>query len=298
MPLFIDEHKLGDYTKEELEKALTGVPDEYKVSVRYLFIDKSNDKLYCVCESPDKEAIIKHHRKYDVDCDSVTEIESVSTPILSKMEKLSTVGELAARISHDIRNPLSIIKNSIELIKMTQYQNLNQETKEWLEKISRATQRINHQVENTLDYVNPKPLKLEKSTIRKIISDVIEGLVIPKTLQIEIIGNVEILCDIEKIQIVFVNLITNAIQVMNGNGKIIIQTLETENEIKITVTDTGPGIPADKIGKIFDPLFTTRQIGTGLGLTSCKTIIEQHGGSINVETEIGKYARFIIRLPK
>lgn len=215
-----------------------------------------------------------------------------------KIKKLQMIGEMTSRISHDIRNPLAVIKNGIHLIKITEYQNLNQRTKDWFERIERAVERINYQVENVLDYVNPRPLRLEDSTVSKIINDSIEDVMVPDTTKIQVIGDSDIRCDANKIQIVFVNLIANAIQAMNGIGGITIQTIQDKDEIKITVTDTGPGIPLEVVSRIFDPLFTTRQIGTGLGLPSCKTIIGQHGGSIEVDSELGKNARFTIRLPK
>lgn len=215
-----------------------------------------------------------------------------------KIKKLHIIGELTSRISHDIRNPLAVIKNGLQLIKIAEYQNLNQRTKDWIEKIGRAAERVNYQVESVLDYVSPRPLRLENSTISKIIDDSIDDVTVPTSTKIQVIGDANIHCDINKIHIVFVNLISNAIQAMNGIGSITIQTVQDNDEIKITVTDTGPGIPSEKISRIFDPLFTTRQIGTGLGLTSCKIIIEQHRGSIEVDTELGKYARFTIRLPK
>ncbi len=191
-----------------------------------------------------------------------------------------------------------MIKNGLELIRIAEYQNINDRTRDWLERIGRGVERINYQVENVLDYVSPRPLRLVESTVSKIIGDSIEDVAVPDTVNIQVIGDSAIQCDTNKIQIVFVNLISNAIQAMSGVGAITIQTAQDGNEVKITITDTGPGIPLKSMSKIFDPLFTTRQIGTGLGLPSCKAILEQHGGSIEVDTELGKYARFTIRLPK
>jgi len=106
-------------------------------------------------------------------------------------------------------------------------------------------------------------------------------------------------CDSEKLEVVFVNLIMNSIQAMGNNGEIYINISDESNDIVlITFKDTGHGIPRKIIPKIFDPLFTTRQIGTGLGLPSCKNIIEKHGGSIDVSSPKGKGAIFLIRLSK
>ena len=244
----------------------------------------------------DKDNTLLGSNTIMVDISEIHELEH--TIYWFKIKKLQVVGELASRISHDIRNPLAVIKNGLELIKIAEYQNLNDRTKNWLERIGHGVERINYQVENVLDYVTPRPLRLENSTVSKIINDSIEDVTVPDTIKIQIIGDSNIQCDTNKIQIVFVNLISNAIQAMNGIGSITMEAVQDNDGTKITVTDTGPGIPSEKIGRIFDPLFTTRQIGTGLGLTSCKIIIEQHGGSIEADTKIGKYARFTIRLPK
>ena len=105
-------------------------------------------------------------------------------------------------------------------------------------------------------------------------------------------------CDKIKMESVFANLLLNATQAMNGNGTITITIEENDSHTKIRIKDSGSGIPDKLISKIFDPLFTTRQIGTGLGLPSCKTIIEQHGGNISLETTIGVGTIFEIELPK
>ena len=105
----------------------------------------------------------------------------------------------------------------------------------------------------------------------------------------------EIKCDFELMKVVLINLFINAIQATDENGKIKITSESRDNSIMIQVEDNGPGIPEDKLGKIFEPLFTTKQEGTGLGLASCKSIIEQHGGKISVKNNP---TRFIIELPQ
>jgi two-component system sensor histidine kinase HydH len=127
---------------------------------------------------------------------------------------------------------------------------------------------------------------------------VIRRLKIPNTVKVILPKqDIEIIADVVNIEIVFVNLIMNAIQAMNNSGQITIWSELGDDKVTIKVSDTGPGIPADIMPKIFEPLFTTKQTGTGLGLVSCKTIIEQHGGTIGVESKEGSGATFIITLP-
>ncbi|MGI0063572.1 MAG: sensor histidine kinase [Nitrosopumilaceae archaeon] len=218
---------------------------------------------------------------------------------LLKQEKLSAIGELSARIAHDLRNPLSVIKNSAALIKMGQ-KNMDSKTKVYWEQIERGIYRISHQVDDVLDFIRSSPLKKKPAKISTILHDACERTTIPHKIKINLPKiDVSIPCDGDKLETVFVNLIMNSIQAIGDKvGIVSISLVEESNDVLlITVKDTGPGIPHNLIPKIFDPLFTTRQIGTGLGLPSCKNIIEQHGGSIDVSSILGKGTTFLIRLP-
>jgi signal transduction histidine kinase len=221
------------------------------------------------------------------------------TDELLKQEKLSAIGELSARIAHDMRNPLSVIKNSAEIIKRSQ-KNMDSNTKINWERLERGIYRISHQVDDVLDYVKPSPLKKKPAKISRIAYDAYERITVPDKIKINLPQtDVTIPCDREKLETVFVNLIMNSIQAIGDKaGNININIIDESNDVVlITVHDNGPGISQKIIPKIFDPLFTTRQIGTGLGLPSCKNIIENHGGSIDVSSTRGKGTTFLIRLP-
>jgi len=222
------------------------------------------------------------------------------TDELLKKEKLSAIGELSARIAHDMRNPLSIIKNSAELIKLGQ-KDMDSKTKANWERLERGIYRISHQVDDVLDYVRPSPLKKKPTKISVILHGACERITIPDKIKINLPKtDVTIPCDRDRLETVFVNLIMNSIQAIGDKiGIININLIEESDDVfLITVKDTGPGIPHSLIPKIFEPLFTTRQIGTGLGLPSCKNIIEKHSGSIDVSSSRGKGATFLIRLSK
>ncbi|HSF27966.1 MAG TPA: HAMP domain-containing sensor histidine kinase [Nitrosopumilaceae archaeon] len=212
-----------------------------------------------------------------------------------KSERLSAIGELAARLAHDLRNPLIVIRMALFVIqnKYGEDSEINQDVK----RINLAMQRMSSQIESVMNFVATKPLKIEKNSISRIIKSVIKNTDIPDSIKINLPTNdVTLDCDSDQLEVVFENLFQNARQAMKDVGTLNIRIIEDYDRIKIEVEDSGPGIPDEILPRIFDPLFTTKQEGTGLGLPSCKNIIEQHKGTINVKTEVGKGTTFTIEL--
>lgn len=211
-------------------------------------------------------------------------------------ERLVSVGLIAARLAHDIRNPLSVIKNTVEIMKIKLKDVLDEKTTDQLQRLSNSVSRISHQIEDVLDYVRESPLNIKEVSLSSMIDTVLSS--VKKTDDVVVVkpeNDIVLICDQKKIEVVFVNLFMNSIQAMNGKGEIRIRTTEQGGHFIIDIEDSGPGIPPNVIGKIFEPLFTTKQTGTGLGLASCKNIIEQHHGRISVSSNP---TRFTIRLPK
>jgi PAS domain S-box-containing protein len=214
-----------------------------------------------------------------------------------QLKRLTDIGELAARIAHDMRNPLSIIKATLEVLQ-TKNDPVMKRFDDHFQRINRSVMRISHQVEEVLDYVKPKPLQIQSHSILAILKNVVERLK-HDAVTINLPENDSIIeCDDEKLEIVFTNLILNAIQVMNNKGTVTIRIYEQQDTVGIDIEDTGPGIPPELRPKIFEPLFTTRQIGTGLGLPSCKVIVEKHHGMISFVSTVGRGTTFTIMLPK
>lgn len=219
------------------------------------------------------------------------------TKNIAKKEKISIVGELASRFSHDIRNPLSNIQMAIELLQKNSEVKSNPFTKEKIELITKNLDRINHQVNDVLDFIRPQPLNKKVSSLLSCISESVSALNIPKNIKIQLpLEDVLFYGDFHSLQIVFKNLILNAIQAIGkSKGKIIIRVDSDDRYNIIEIEDSGPGFTENKKAEIFEPLITSKQEGTGLGLLSCKNIIENHGGKINVKLNP---TRFIIWLPK
>lgn len=224
------------------------------------------------------------------------------TQEMLKTERLSTIGNLAARIAHDLRNPLSVIQSTSQILKLKLDVNLDDKTREQWARLDRAVYRMSHQLEDVMDYVRISPLKKRDYSLCVIIQDVMERIVRPENITIKVPQNDRIIfCDPEKLEIVFVNLLINAIQAVENRGVVSIRILDDpqdQNNVLVKVSDTGVGIADEIHEKIFEPLFTTKQVGTGLGLSSCKNIIEQHGGKISVLSKVGKGTTFTIKIPK
>jgi len=211
-----------------------------------------------------------------------------------KDAKLITIGELSARLAHDLRNPLSIIQISMENLKSL-YGADNKKQSQF-EKVERSIDRIVHQVDGVLNFVKEQPPHLTKSKISEIISESLDSLTIPNRIKLILPkNNVELLCDKKQFSVAMNNLILNGIQAIKDVGTIKITVEDYDNTIVIQVKDSGMGISKKDLKNIFEPLYTTKQEGTGLGLASVKSIIESHGGTISVTSSP---TIFRITLPK
>lgn len=214
-----------------------------------------------------------------------------------KTSKLVAIGELSARLSHDIRNPLSNINLALTSIQNDKETNFSKNTQEKFEIISRNLRRISHQVDDVLDFVRIRPLKKEKLDLNPLLKESIDAVSVPKNIKIVLPSDdCSIFGDSNQLQIVCRNLLNNAIQAIGKKeGQIVIRKKEDSQNIFLEFEDSGPGFSSFNKKEIFDLLTTTKQTGTGLGLVSCKQIIENHGGAINAKENP---TTFIIRIPK
>jgi len=203
---------------------------------------------------------------------------------------------MAARLAHDIRNPLSVIKSSISIIEKHYSDNTEEKLQNSFTRMHNSISRISHQIEDVLEFLEIRGLEIQRTEISDILNSVSSVILVPTEIKLTVDRKyIELECDIKKIETVFINLILNAIQAIEKEGRIRISTSEQDGYVIIDVEDTGPGISLNVIDRVFDPLVTTKQTGTGLGLSSCKIIVEQHGGSISLKTNP---TVFTVKLPK
>jgi signal transduction histidine kinase len=156
---------------------------------------------------------------------------------------------------------------------------------EVIQRMDRAVSRMAHQIEDVLNFVRITPLSLKSVSLLSIINSATNSIEVPKTIQMTVEGgDIVVMCDERKMEIVFINLILNSIQSIGENeGKIMITIKKTAGNAVIEIQDSGSGVPQTIISDVFKPLVTTKQKGTGLGLASCKNIVEQHGGHIKFQ---------------
>ncbi|MFB5630252.1 MAG: ATP-binding protein [Nitrosopumilaceae archaeon] len=227
-----------------------------------------------------------------------TDLEKLNREIITS-ERLSSIGSLASRLAHDLRNPLSVIKNSMEILKMRLNENMDEKINHQLSMVGRAVSRMSHQIEDVLDFVNIAALKVESNSIITIIESAILNTDIPKTVKVNLPKNsATAMCDPFRLEVVFSNLLKNACQAVENKGEIAIRIIDKIDDVVVELEDTGPGISEGDMDKIFEPLFTTKQTGTGLGLASCTSIINKHGGTLSVRNNPTTFVVTIPKVPK
>jgi two-component system sensor histidine kinase AtoS len=218
-------------------------------------------------------------------------------------EKLAAIGQLSAGMAHEINNPLFVISGRLEM--SLEDQALPENIRENLNITSSQVERIRKLADRMLKFARQGPLKSEIININETIENVLPFLAYQKLppvkieIEKELAGDLNLVrADLNQMQEVFINLLLNAYQSMTKEGKLHIRTRNLPNEfIEIRISDTGKGIEPQYLKNIFMPFFSTKKEGTGLGLSICYNIIKNHGGSIDIETEVNKGTTFIIKLP-
>ncbi len=218
---------------------------------------------------------------------------------LVRQERLATLGQLAGSVAHELRSPLSAIKNAAYYLKM-RLEHLEEDAREMLQILDNQVNVSARIIESLLDFARPRVPVLKRVYLPYVIEAAVEQCHVPDSITLEwqvMPALPDVLVDAAQMQIVFRNLITNAIQAMPGGGRLTIGVRLENGTLYATVSDTGHGIPPDALDKIFQPLYTTKAKGIGLGLALCKLIVEAHDGTISVTSAVGKGSTFTVALP-
>ena len=214
-------------------------------------------------------------------------------------ERLTTLGQLAGGVAHEMRNPLSVMKNAAGFLQET-LKEVDQETIDALDEISRSLHISERIVEELLNYASGRQPEPSKFLVSDAIDAALNMIKMPDSVSIDRAyrPSIQVSADRGQIERLLVNLIQNAIQAMPKGGILTLRCGVSRGGRAITeVADTGVGIAADELEKIFDPLFTTRPKGIGLGLALCRRYAEIDAGTLQVESVQGKGSIFTFTLP-
>lgn len=252
----------------------------------------------------------KRHFEYWTKCEimedlNLTILKDVTEKVdmeeqLRKSETLNVIGELAAGIAHEIRNPMTALKGFIQLLEGS----IKKEHDMYYQVITTELQRIDSIINEFLLLAKPQAIRYQKININQIMRETIELLNAQAVLHnVQFVTLYDdllplIYCEPNQLKKVFVNLIKNAIEVMPNGGIVSVTVGKTEyDQVSISIKDEGMGISKEKIKRLGEPFYTTKERGTGLGLMVSYKIIEEHKGVIRIESEEGKGTTFNILLP-
>lgn len=277
----------------------------YSEFVSFVYDVEDKKVMQCnirdITERKRMEAELKSHAEKleEIVSERTRELREAQDQLVTK-EKLAILGKLARGVGHELRNPLGAIKNAAYFLNMA-LETPNPDVKEMVELINKEVARSEDIISSLLDFARPKTLTFTKEAFSTVVSRALKRNPVPE--HVTVINNLDetlprIQADQDKLLQVFNNIISNAFQAMPEGGSLTITSKQPDPEwVSISFTDTGEGISAENMKKLFEPLFTTKIKGIGLGMVVSKTIVELHGGHIDVRSKAGKGTTVTVNLP-
>ena len=226
------------------------------------------------------------------------ELEATQQALLRK-ERLAALGQLTASVSHELRNPLGTIRTSFYLI-AKQMRGNDAKVDRTLDRIERNIVRCDTIIDDLLDYSRVRPLTPVETNLDDWLASLLAEQEIPPNVLVskQLTSNTAVWIDRERLHRCVVNVLSNAVQAMgNEGGNLTLATVRQDGHIAIRISDTGTGIPSDARERIFEPLYSTKTFGVGLGLSIVRQIIQQHGGSVEIDSQLGFGTTITLRLP-
>lgn len=266
-----------------------------------ILLTKSGSKLVCSITTTvlfNKDSEIEGYQ--GLLRDKTQEIRN--SQYMMRAEKLGMTGRMARSIAHEVRNPLTNINLSLDQLKTELKAEGDGDV--YLEIIERNSERINKLITELLDSAKPSKLELTETSINTVIEKTIKlskDRIHLKDMKLSADlgdGIPAAMLDSKKLKTAFLNIIINSIEAMEpGKGHLRISTSKIGNDCVVQISDNGMGMDKETQNKLFDPFFTGKSSGMGLGLTSTQNIIQLHNGSIDVESELGAGSSFTIKIP-
>ncbi|MGK0358760.1 MAG: two-component system sensor histidine kinase PilS (NtrC family) [Bradymonadia bacterium] len=227
----------------------------------------------------------------------LSRIRQLETQI-RRAEKFAAIGRMAAGIAHEIRNPLASMSGSIQMMGAADPEPMQARL---MDIVLREIDRLNQLISDFLQFARPTPSNFERLDVAALIGEVkvmFDASARPVDLQVITENDCLVSADSARLRQVLWNLFINAADAMPDGGTVHVHCHAREHEVEISVRDTGVGIPADVIEHIFDPFYTTKAEGTGLGLAQVQRILEEHGAPMRIQSEIDEGTAFIFALPR
>jgi len=232
----------------------------------------------------------------------ITQENKLKTELI-KAANLASIGEVASGIAHEIKNPLSAIKNIVYLLSRNKILIEKSDTELLIKDLRDEINRLDRMSMDFLDFAHPRVLRKELTDINQIIQDTMRLIKQDKELTegIEIKEELnkvnQVLVDANQIKQVILNITLNALQAMKKRGTLSVVSFKRQGNIGFTINDTGCGISVKSEERIFEPFFSTKSKGSGLGMSIVKRIIEQHNGEIEFNSQVGKGTAVTVILP-
>jgi signal transduction histidine kinase len=227
------------------------------------------------------------------------ELQKAQAELLVK-ERLAVLGHFAGSISHEIRNPLAVIDTAAYFVKL-KLAGRDEKLDQHLGRIQSNVKKITDIIESLLNLTRMEKPRTKPQALAELIEETLGSCKIPESVAVvkKIPADaVRVEVDVEQIRMAVKNLVNNAVQAMDGEGTLTLTgRVVNGDRVELLVSDTGPGIPAEQLESVFEPLFTTKAQGIGFGLSITKMIIEKHGGTIRADAAPDDGAAFTLTLP-
>jgi two-component system, NtrC family, sensor histidine kinase HydH len=218
---------------------------------------------------------------------------------LRRAERLKTLGEMAAGMAHEVKNPLAAIRSSAQILT----ERVSGKEGQFAQIIVSEVDRLNRVVNEFLEYARPAPLKREPVRLSVLLDSCLE-LLAPVTSEAGVtvnraypLGEHKVDADTNQLRQVFLNLILNAVQAMHAGGEVTLNIRQGGGSTWVSVSDSGPGIRSDELRQVFEPFYSTKPGGTGLGLPIAQRIVAEHGGRLVIESKPGAGTIATVTLP-
>lgn len=218
---------------------------------------------------------------------------------LLRAQRFAAIGELAQMVGHDLRNPLTAIKNAVYYLKRKQTCSADSNEKKMLEIVDKSVEHANKIISSLLEYSTEIRLEIEECSPKELLDYVLLMAQVPERIRVldHTLYEPTIWVDVNKMERVFLNLIKNAFDAIPAKGTVEILSKQVGETVEFTFSDDGVGMSEQTLAKAFTPLFTTKAQGMGFGLAICKRIVEAHCGKIAVTSASGKGSTFTVTLP-